>query len=118
MATNNIEIYNAEEMLIQCLNDKNLFNQFLKMAIETLPSYQMELLNAIESQNNEMVSQKAHKLKSFTGNIKLNQLNTILIELEREANANNTSFINSKLDELNQAFALAKQALQNEFSNI
>lgn len=118
MSTNNIEVYNAEEMLIQCLNDQNLFNQFLKMAIETLPTYQMELLQAIENKDNEMISQKAHKLKSFTGNIKLKQLNTILIDLEREANANNTNFIVAKLDELNQAFALAKEALQNEFSNI
>ncbi len=114
-ATNN-EIYNAEEMLIQCMNDKDIFYQFLVMAIETLPSYKSELMNAIENNNLEEIAQKAHKLKSFTGNIKLTKLNSLLISIEQEAKDYKLDNINSKYDELINDFENARIALVNELS--
>jgi len=117
MTTPNLEIYNPNEMLVQCMNDKDIFNQFLAMACQTLPSYKEELLTAIESEDVDVIGQKAHKLKSFTGNIKLSQLNQLLVGIEHDARQNNLANIKAVFEELKIAFTCAETALNNELTN-
>lgn len=109
-----VEIYNASEMLVQCLNNSTLFQKLLLMAIETLPEYINKFQEVVNSADLEAIYQQAHKIKGFCSNIKLKRLYNIMLEIEQAAKSQNIDFVNRSMDEVNNIMKLSENALAEE----
>jgi PAS domain S-box-containing protein len=108
------DIYSPSEMLVQCLNNPDLFRQLLAMAIQTLPEYYSKFQDIVKSKDLNAISQQAHKIKGFCANIKLKRLYNIMLEIEKAAKLQDIDFINRSMEKVNDIIKLTNRALTDE----
>ena len=75
--------FNRNEMIERVLNNEDLLNQVLQVALKTIPTYFLNLLDAINIDNKEKIKFNAHSIKGVALGSSFSILSKIALELEK-----------------------------------
>lgn len=105
MKGQSFQVLDLKAMESQFGNDPELISVILQSSIQTLPKYQQEAIEAINSKDAQLVEKRIHRLKGAVAYFGVSSLREHLLWLE-----DNSSLINT--EDFNNRFSLVVETIE------